>query len=350
MYRAVVERDVSYEGIFVLGVRTTGIFCRPGCSARQPRRANVEFFATAGEALRAGYRPCRRCEPLRARGTAPEWIEGLLEALEADPSRNWTDDELRSDGLDPVRVRRWFKRHRGMTFHEYQRSRRLGLALERIREGDDIMDAAFDHGYESLSGFRDAFTRLFGEPPGRSPGRHVVMTPLASPLGPLLAGADADGVCLLEFADADGLADHVRRARRAFDCPVVPGSSPLLDQLEEELAEYFAGDREQFEVPLTISGTGFQERVWQALTEIPYGETRSYADVAAAIDQPGAVRAVGSANGANRIPILIPCHRVVRSDGSLGGYGGELWRKRRLLQLEGHERWAEAERELPLSG
>lgn len=183
------------------------------------------------------------------------------------------------------------------------------------------MGSAYDHGYESLSGFRRQVA-------------HVVITRVLSPLGPLLAGASEAGLCLLEFADRLVLETQVERLRKALGCSLTPGSNRHIEQVERELAEYFAGQRTDFDVPLVVPGTEFQRQVWTALGRIPYGETRSYEDIARAIDNPKAVRAVGGANGANRIPIIIPCHRVVRSDGALGGYGGELWRKRYLLRLE----------------
>ncbi len=349
MYRALMERDTSYEGVFYLGVRTTGIFCRPTCPARKPKRENVEFFGSTREALTAGFRPCRRCTPMEPDGTAPDWLAPIIREIEQDPARRWKDADLRAAGLDPARVRRWFKRHHDMTFHAYQRARRLGLALGQIRHGDDIMDTAYEHGYESLSGFRDAFAHLFGDPPGKSPREHVVVNRVLTPLGPLVAGATEEGLCLLEFADRPMLETQIRRLRRYMDCAVTPGNNRHIAQVETELGEYFDGERRDFDVPLVVPGTDFQQQVWSALREIPYGRTCSYEEIARAIDNPKAVRAVGRANGDNRIPIVIPCHRVVRADGSLGGYGGELWRKRYLLRLEGHEQYAASQDALPLS-
>jgi AraC family transcriptional regulator of adaptative response/methylated-DNA-[protein]-cysteine methyltransferase len=367
MYEALVNRDGAYEGVFYLGVRTTGIFCRPTCPARKPKRENVEFFASTQAALLAGYRPCRRCTPMQPEGVEPGWIAGLIEAVEADPARRWTDADLRAAGLDPARVRRWFKRHHEMTFHAYQRARRLGLALGQIRNGDDIMGTAYDHGYESLSGFRDAFANLFGEPPGKSrkSGRgggrgnrasvndgtmtHVVVTRVLTPLGPLVAGATDEGLCMLEFAGRPMLETQIARIRKYLGGTITPGSNEHIEAVEAELARYFAGELTEFTVPMLTPGTEFQQKVWNALRAIPYGETRSYEEIARDIGNPRAVRAVGSANGANRIPIVIPCHRVVRADGSLGGYGGELWRKRFLLELEGHTRFIEPQRRLALS-
>jgi AraC family transcriptional regulator of adaptative response/methylated-DNA-[protein]-cysteine methyltransferase len=348
MYRALLKRDASYEGVFYLGVRTTGIFCRPTCPARKPKRENVRFFASTREALSAGYRPCRRCTPMQPEGAAPAWLAGLLRDIEEDPTRRWKDADLRAAGLDPVRVRRWFKRNHSMTFHAYQRARRLGLALGQLRTGDDIMGTAYDHGYESLSGFRDAFAGLFGEPPRNNSTQHAVVTRVLTPLGPLVAGATDSGLCLLEFADRPMLETQIKRLRRQLSCVMTPGSNRHIEQVEAELGEYFAGQRTDFEVSLEMAGTEFQTRVWHALRQIPYGEIRSYEEIARAIGNPKAMRAVGRANGDNRIPIVIPCHRVVRADGSLGGYGGELWRKRYLLKLEGRDEYAEPQKTLEL--
>ena len=181
-------------------------------------------------------------------------------------------------------------------------------------------------------------------------GRRVVTAQVTTPIGPLVAGATDEGLCLLEFAGRPLLETQLQRVRDRLGCEIVPGRNEHVERIEAELAEYFAGKRTEFGVPLVLPGTGFQERVWKALREIPFGETRSYQELARALGQPGAVRAVGRANGDNRIPIVIPCHRVVRSDGSLGGYGGELWRKRFLLRLEGHERYAEKQQTLDLCG
>ncbi|MBM3977837.1 MAG: methylated-DNA--[protein]-cysteine S-methyltransferase, partial [Planctomycetes bacterium] len=165
-------------------------------------------------------------------------------------------------------------------------------------------------------------------------GRALHVARLRTPLGTLVAAATDEAVCFAEFADRDGLAAQVRALRAHFELPIVPGSNALLAQLKRELGEYFAGTRRAFDVPLAAPGTPFQRRVWDALRAIPYGETRSYAEIARAAGSPRAVRAAGSANGANRLAILLPCHRVVASDGSLAGYAGGEWRKRKLLEHE----------------
>ncbi len=336
MHRAFRESDPSYDGVFFSGVKTTSIFCRPSCPARKPLPENIEFFGSAREALFAGYRPCKRCRPLDPIGQPPQWMRELLTKIDAAPTERMTASDLCALGVDPARARRHFLKQYGLTFHEYCRSRRLGHALEQIRRGADLDEVALDHAYESNSGFRTAFAHLFGKPPGR--GREaecIVAAWIETPFGPMIAGATADGICLLEFTDRRMLESQLAALRRRLARAVVPGRNPHIDRLKHELGEYFEGERTDFSVPLIYPGTPFQCRVWKDLLRIPYGQTRSYEELAQAIGSPQAVRAVGRANGQNRIAILIPCHRVVNKSGELGGYGGGVWRKQRLLELEG---------------
>ena len=339
MERAFYGHDASYDGVFVTGVRTTGIFCRPSCTARKPLRRNVEFFGTVKDALFAGYRPCLRCRPLEADGKPPEWVANLLSAVGADPDRRLRARELRALGVSPERARRYFQRTYGMSFDAYCRAQRLGRGLQSLREGEDLAAAALDAGYDSESGFREAFGKYFGKPPGRArAGDAATAAWLRTPLGPMIAAATSRGVCLLEFTDRRRLEAQLETLGRRLRLPLVPGEHTALERLKLELAEYFAGKRRAFEVPLHVDGSPFQERVWRELLQIPYGETRSYQDVAVKVGSPDAVRAVGTANGMNRIAIVIPCHRVVNKGGKLGGYGGGLWRKQRLLGLEQGQR------------
>jgi AraC family transcriptional regulator of adaptative response/methylated-DNA-[protein]-cysteine methyltransferase len=338
MERAFLTSDASYDGIFVTAVRTTGIFCRPSCRARKPLSDNIEFFPGVREALFAGYRPCKRCSPETPPGTVPDWVRTLFDAVEADPTRRLHDGDLRRLGVDPARARRYFLEHYGMTFHAYCRGRRLSGALRQLRSGDSLDDVALGTGWESHSGFREAFTRTFGTAPGAArniPDAAVVMTTIDTPLGPMVAGATDVGLCLLEFTDRRMLEAQMRRLQSLLKQPLVPGDHPHLGKTREELAAYFDKKLTTFTVPLVFRGTSFEERVWKELCRIPYGETRSYAGLAERVGSPGAQRAVGRANGMNRIAIVIPCHRVVNSDGKLGGYGGGLWRKHWLLGLEG---------------
>jgi len=334
MERAYLQREGAFNGLFFLGVRTTGIFCRPTCPARKPLPNNVEYFATAREALLAGYRPCKRCRPMDV-DEQPQWARRLMAEIEREPSSRITDGDLAARGVDPATVRRYFRRYYGMTFQAYARARRLVGALHRIREGKPLDSAVFESGYDSHSGFRDAFVRTFGHTPRNSRGRDcLLMAWLKSPLGPLVAGATAEGVCLLEFADRRMLETQLAVVQKLFGSPAVPGINCHLRQLETELEAYFAGTLRAFSVPLVYPGTTFQRRVWEELLRIPYGETRSYEELALVLELPGGQRSVGRANGQNRIAIVIPCHRVVRKDGHLGGYGGGLRRKQFLLGLE----------------
>jgi AraC family transcriptional regulator of adaptative response/methylated-DNA-[protein]-cysteine methyltransferase len=335
MERAWRSRDAGYDGVFFLAVKTTGIFCRPSCPARKPLARNVLYFATVKEAVFAGFRPCKRCRPLDTDGRPPEWVQQLLAAVEDDPAARLGAKQLRKLAIDPARARRYFLKNYGMTFQAYCRGRRMSQALGQIREGKPLDDVGLGHGYESTSGFREAFQRTFGEPPGRGRTAGCILADwIESPVGPLVVGCGEEGICLLEFSDRRMLETQFATLRRRFGCAIVPGKHPYLDQLRQELTEYFAGARTEFTVPLVYPGTSFQQRVWAGLLQIPYGATRSYEELAAAVGAPGAQRAVGTANGMNHIAIVIPCHRVVNKGGKLGGYGGGLWRKQYLLDLE----------------
>lgn len=332
--RAYLTRDAAYDGVFFIGVRTTGVFCRPTCRVRSPLPKNVEYFDSAASAVFAGYRPCKRCRPM-ASSDQPEWVAPLLARIENDSNVRISEQDLRRLGLDPATVRRFFLRSYGMTFQAFTRSRRLANAFHHIRSGESLDDVAALSGYESLSGFREAFGNSIGCAPGESDGQsRVFLSWFSSPLGPLVGGATDTGVCLLEFTDRRMLEAQFATLRRLFRVPVLPGANPHLEKLGDELSAYFAGRLREFSIPLDYPGTPFQRRVWEQLILIPYGETRSYQELATSINHPQAVRAVGRANGLNRVAILIPCHRVVNKDGGLGGYGGGLRRKEYLLNLE----------------
>jgi len=336
MWAATLGRDAQYDGLFVLAVRSTGVFCRPSCPARKPRRQNVEFFGSPGAAVAAGYRPCRRCRPLGP-DRQPPWAAALLEELERDPNTPLTDKELKRRGLAPETVRRHFQAHFGLTFHAYTRARRLAGAYHALRTGRGVTDSGFDSGFSSSSGFREAFERLFGTTPARARNGHgdgLFVQWFPSPLGPLIAGATSDGLVLLEFSDRRAIRTQCGALQERLGLPIVPGTNEHLNVLKSELAAYFEGGLRAFTTPLVVAGTPFEERVWRALLEIPYGQTRSYEAIAEAVGSPKATRAVGRANGRNRIAIVIPCHRVVNKDGRLGGYGGGLRRKEWLLELE----------------
>jgi AraC family transcriptional regulator of adaptative response/methylated-DNA-[protein]-cysteine methyltransferase len=335
MYRALLNRDSSFEGIFFVGVRTTGIFCRPTCPAKKPARTNVDFFATPSEALHGGYRPCLRCRPMDRSERLPKLIEQLQMEVERAPGGRLTDKELAALSIDPSTARRQFKRHYGMTFQAYYRARRMGLALREVRKGGRVDEAQDGSGFESASGFREAFTRIFGDPPTAAKARSCMFTErIETPLGAMLAVADDEGLRLLEFADRRALERELTTLRHRLKTNVVPGQHRYLEETRTQLTRYFSGENLGFEIPLAPIGSEFQMRTWDILRSIPIAETRSYSWMAERLGIPGARRAVGRANGTNMLSIIVPCHRVIRADGTLCGYGGGLWRKKWLLDHE----------------
>ncbi|WP_341850005.1 methylated-DNA--[protein]-cysteine S-methyltransferase [Kaistella rhinocerotis] len=335
MYQASFNKNPEFEGVFWMGVKTTGIFCRPTCTARKPKFENVEFFNTTKEAILKGYRPCKVCKPLENPDETPVGIQSLLNELAADPSLKFKDYNLVERGLEPATVRRWFLKHHGITFHAFQRMFKLNSAFKKLNSGDNVTAAAFDSGYESLSGFNDSFKNIFGVSPKNSKSEKVVdLKRIETPLGTMIACADENGICMLEFSDRKALPTELKEISKHFNANIIQGENPHFKILEQELVEYFAGKRQIFTVPLSLVGTEFQKKVWEVLRGIPYGTTRSYQQQANILGNPKAVRAVANANGLNKISIIIPCHRVIGTNGTLTGYGGGIWRKQKLLELE----------------
>lgn len=334
-YEALVAKDPSFEGTFFAGIKTTGIFCRPTCTARKPKRENVEFFASAKDAILKGYRACKVCHPMEKAGSTPEYVDHVLRLLDEDPSLKLKDYDLLKLDIEPSKIRRWFLKNHGITFHAYQRMYRINTAFKKLQTGTSVTDIAFDSGYESLSGFNDSFKKVFGVSPKNSKEKQVIdFTRIETDLGTMVACATEKGVCLLEFSDRKGLETELKQLAKYHNASIVQGQNKYFKQLKEELDAYFEGRLKEFKVPLDISGTDFQKQVWQALVEIPYGTTSSYLRQAEVLGKPSSVRAVANANGMNKIAIIIPCHRIVGSDGSLTGYAGGLWRKRKLIDLE----------------
>lgn len=333
-YQAFLDKDPSLDGLLFIGVRSTGIFCRPTCPAKRANFANCEFFARAQEALLAGYRACKRCHPLQAPGTPSQTMQKALAAIEADISRRWSNADVRTLGLDPSTLKRHFQKRFGISFVAYARSRRLGSAFQSIRSGQKVIEAQVESGYASGSGFRDAFAKTMGFAPGRKP-RHVLLAHwLQTPLGAMLAIADDEALHLLEFTDRRGLEKEIASLRKQQDAAIVPGQNALLLNLGEELKAYFAGTLQTFKTPVQKHGSAFQQSVLHLLMAIPYGQTLTYAEQAKRLGKPKAVRAVARANGMNQIAIVIPCHRVLGALGKLTGYSGGLARKDWLLRHE----------------
>lgn len=335
MYKALVDKDSSYDGLFIAAVKTTGIFCRPTCTARKPKAENVEFYATSREAILKGYRPCKICNPMENAGQTPDYIKDILKELYDDPSLKFKDFDLTQRGIEPSKIRRWFLKNHGITFHSYQRMNRINSAFKKIQNGEPVTSVAFDIGFESLSGFTDSFKSIFGVSPSNSKDKKIIyVTRLETPLGTMFAGALESGVCLLEFSDRKMLETQLKTISKQLNANIIQGLNKYLELLKQQIEEYFKGIRKEFSIPLCVPGTEFQQSVWKILQTIPYGSTYSYKHQAEVLKHPDAVRAVANANGKNRVSIIIPCHRVIGEDGNLTGYGGGLWRKKWLLDFE----------------
>lgn len=336
-YQALLERASDYTGVFFVGVKTTGVFCISVCRARKPKRENVEFYRDVKAALDAGFRACKVCRPTENAHSAPLFVEQALELVRAHPETRISDAALRKQDISPERVRRWFLQHHGITFQAYQRMQRVNIALQALKGGRTATDVAFDNGYESLSGFGYAFKQLTGVAPTEQT-QVIVIHRFTTTLGPMFVCATERGVCLLEFTDRRMLETEFRDLQRLLNARIMSGENSHTRQAEKEINEYFCGTRREFELMLDTSGSEFQRAVWQALRDVPYGRTSHYQALAAQLGKPGAVRAVAAANGANRIAIVIPCHRIIGKDGAMTGYGGGIARKEWLIEHERKQR------------
>ena len=335
-YEALLDKNPEYEGVFFVGIKTTGVFCRPTCPARKPKFENCEFHRTAQDALLASFRPCLRCKPLSNPNQVSDLVRKLVDAVEEDPSKRWSNRDFEELSVDASTARRQFQRRFGMTFVQYARARRMGLATKQIREGAAVVHAQKRTGYRSSSGFRDAFAKVMGAAPTRMGAEQkVLMTSwIDTKLGPMLVIADEQYLCLFEFISRRGLEREIERLRCKGRVAIVPGRTQAIDSIEREIQAYFEGTLKKFETPIRLHGSDFQKLVWDGLLEIPYGHTRSYSGQAELLARPTASRAVANANGANQLAIIVPCHRIVRNNGDLGGYGGGVERKEWLLDHE----------------
>ena len=332
-YQALLARAPEYTGVFYVGVKTTGVFCIAVCRARKPKRENVEFYRDFKSALDAGYRPCKVCRPTENACSAPDYIEQALALVRQTPKVRISDARLRDSNISPERVRRWFLQHHGITFQAFQRMQRVNVALQELKGGRSATDVAFDSGYESLSGFGYTYKKLTGHSPTMAQ-QTLLIHRFTTPIGPMFVCASERGVCLLEFVDRRMLETEFSDLQRLLNARIIAGQNEHIRQAENEIAEYFAGKRLRSTLALDTPGSEFQRRVWQALAEIPCGESTHYQALAETLNKPTAARAVAAANGANRIAIVIPCHRVIGKDGSMTGYGGGVARKRWLLEHE----------------
>jgi AraC family transcriptional regulator of adaptative response/methylated-DNA-[protein]-cysteine methyltransferase len=335
LYQALLDRDATYDGRVYVCVSSTGVFCRLTCPARKPKAENCTFFETVGDCIDRGFRACKRCHPLKPMASADPAIGVLLTALDERPDYRWREHDIEKMGFDLSTIRRSFKRQFGMTFLEMARQRRLRDGFNAIAVGGKVIDAQLDAGFDSASAFRSAFTKLLGRAPGSLDSYPVLLADwIVTPLGDMIAVSSASHLHLLEFVDRKALRAELAKLDQFAKGRIGVGKTDSSQQLRSELTSFFEGRLSSFKTPLAFHGSEFAKTVWSELRRIPAGESRSYSQIAQIIGRPAAVRAVARANGANQIALLIPCHRVIGADGTLTGYGGGLWRKQKLLEIE----------------
>jgi AraC family transcriptional regulator of adaptative response/methylated-DNA-[protein]-cysteine methyltransferase len=343
----VTSRDKAADGAFVYAVATTGVFCRPSCPSRAAKRENVTFFDTATEAEAAGFRPCLRCHPLAAVGQNPH--TSLMQAMttyidahvdEALPLARLADQA----GMSPFHFQRTFKAVIGVSAKDYQAAARLRAFKARLRAGDSVLGATIDAGYGSTSRVYEQVDGGLGMTPSAyragGAGEAIAYAVRPTSLGPLMMAATPRGVCFVQFGDDDpSLLQGLRREfPRATLTPAGPDAAVPLDDWMAALSAHLAGSAPRPDLPLDLRGTAFQIKIWRFLLSVRPGDVVSYSELAAGVDAPRAVRAAASACAANRVAILVPCHRALRADGGLGGYRWGLERKRALLDAERRDR------------
>lgn len=333
---AVVARDPRADGAFFYAVATTGVFCRPSCASRLPRRENVAFFGSAGEAAAAGFRPCKRCRP---EGLPRDMaiVERACAALDADPQTRLTLAQLsEAVHVSPFHLQRLFKRVIGVSPREYQAARRGAALRDALQRGDGVTRAALDAGFNSPSRLYGSVAGELGMAPSayrkRGEGLRVYYASAPTALGHVLVAATEKGICRIAFGDDAGALGEA--LQHAFAKAELIEDRTRIAPFIEQVDAYLRGARETFDLPLDVSATAFRQRVWDALRRIPYGETRSYTEVAEALGVPGSVRAVASACASNEVALAIPCHRVLQKGGALAGYRWGLARKAALLDAE----------------
>ncbi len=338
MWHAVEARDSSADGKFVTAVRTTGIYCRPSCPSRHPKRENVEFYPTADAAEVAGYRPCKRCKPQDVDAPQVAWVKNICDYIRRHPEAKITLDNLAAEaGVSAYHLQRIFKRVMGVSPRQYQEACRIERLKGQLREGESVTKAIYGAGYGSTSWlYRDSHTKL-GMTPGayrrKGEGMAIKYRILDSPLGKLIVARTAHGVCYVGLWDEEATLEASLRTEypRAELTRDADGNDPwtqgILAYLEGRAAELGG-------IPVDAHGTEFQRKVWRELQAIPRGKTRSYGEVASRIGRPKAVRAVGRACATNPVSLLIPCHRVLGGAGDLHGYHWGLERKKKLLEAE----------------
>ncbi len=349
-WQALCERDARHDGQFFYGVLTTGVYCRPSCSARQPRRDNVRFFDSTTEARAAGLRACRRCRPDDLT-EEQALIERLCRFIDAHADQPITLARLgREADLSPSRVQRLFTNRLGVSPKAWQDARRIGRLKQGLRDDQDggVIDAIFDAGYGSTSRVYERLDGHLGMTPSAyragGAGEHIRYASRDTALGPLMMAATARGVCFVQFGESPAalLAQLEGEFPKATLAPMPARADDALEAWMDALDEHLAGHTPRPDLPLDLRGTAFQLKVWRFLCSLREGDVVSYGELARAIDAPSASRAAANACGANRVAVLVPCHRVLRGDGALGGYRWGVERKRALLDGERRRRAEQA--------
>ncbi len=337
-WQAVVDRDTSADGQFVLAVRTTGIFCRPGCPARTPRRENVQFFESTDDALRAGYRPCKRCHPTGTSVAArqADVVDAVRRRIESSPERLSLAQLAGEIGMSPWHLQRLFRERTGLSPAQYGRSLRSSRLRETLPDAASVTRALHDAGYDASSTFYEAAPKDIGMTPTQyrqgGAGQRIRYGIVETWLGYLLVAATEQGIASLQMGES---AEEMRsRLVATFPNAELVEDDPEFRATLESVARLAEHPGEAMSLPLDARGTAFQHRVWNALRQIPAGSTQTYSEVAEAIGSPKAVRAVAKACADNPIPLIVPCHRVIGKDGSLTGYRYGIPRKRALLERE----------------
>ncbi len=338
-WSAVQSRDAGMAGFFVYAVTSTGVYCRPGCGARRPLRANVEFFSTNDEARASGFRACLRCRPDDARSVDPTIEAVIATCREIERASGNVDVAMVASGLgySEGHLRRRFRAVVGVSLASYVREYQSARVRETLRSGASVTDAVFDAGYRSVSAFYERAAPRLGMTPARyrggARGELIRYTSVETPVGVVVVASTDRGVCSVRIgSDDDALVEGLMDE---FPHASVERDDDGLRDVAVVLAGAVRGDADANALPLDLAGTAFQIRVWEALRTIPLGETRTYSDVAGQIGSPRAVRAVASACAANNVAVAVPCHRVIRRDGTLGGYRWGLPVKEALLHAEG---------------
>lgn len=344
-WQVVLARDARFDGAFVFAVRSTGIYCRPSCPSRRPQRQHVIFFAVPEAAERAGFRPCRRCRPRQTNSVDPkvEKVREICRTIDAHPDETLSLSSLAASvGGSPYHLQRMFKRVMGVTPRQYSDARRLGRLKKSLKEKTNVTEAMYEAGYGSSRALYERAPAALGMTPGEyqrgGTGARIRYTIVSCPVGPagslgrLLLAATDRGVCRVTMGERDDALEAGLRGE--YPAAEITHDDVGLKDWSATVFKHLDGHQPHIDLPLDLKASAFQLKVWEALKSIPYGETRSYREIARAVGQPKAARAVGHACATNPVAVIIPCHRVVQTGGGLGGYGWGLKRKQILLARE----------------